>query len=111
TCTPGAAEHDDAARTRQRQPGPVAVQRLRIPLARPMAPGPHLDLASPAHLVATARAAERPLDGWQRPFPLGAKDPGRDRWLRPGSLGRGYLGLGYLGLGGGGLRGGLGGGL
>ncbi len=76
---PGAAEDGDPARTGQRQPGPVAIQRLRVPLARSLAAGDHLYLAPPAHLTATARTAERPLDGRQPPLPLDADELGRHR--------------------------------
>ena len=76
---PGAAEDGNPARTGQRQPGAVAIQRLRVPLAWSLAAGDHLYLAPPAHLAATARAAERPLDGRQPPLPLHADEPGRHR--------------------------------
>ena len=87
SCAPGAAEHGNPARTGQRQPGAVAIQRLLVPLARSLTAGDHLHLASPADLTATARAAERPLDSRQRPFPLHADELGRRRRRRGAGAG------------------------
>ena len=67
--TAGAAEHDDPARAVQRQPGPLPVQRRRVPLPGPLAlaAGDHLDPAPPARVVQAAGTAQGPLDRWRRP--------------------------------------------